>query len=238
MLPKINLIKSQDFHDAWSRAIYFVLEHGTPITFGDSKDPKSALDSCQLIELTGNALEQIKDGWVPIDFNFSGKRLQEYCGKFTREHLVEYNSMPEDTRATYIYFDRIANYHGVDQCKIMKEELQAQIDSGIVSNRTRAITWMPEKDATSTEPPCLQSLQIRYVDDGLVDLHLSWRSRDLAKALPANLVAISDMLYREVLDPCNCKIARIVDFSDSLHIYDADIEDAKKVRVNPMYRNH
>lgn len=247
MLSKINIIRSQDFGEAWIKALYFVLEHGVDIVFGDVKEPKHALDSCQLIELSGNAIEQIKAGEVHPDFYFNDNLLHEYCDKFTRRHLKEYNGMSVKERAVYIYFDRLANYpidggdvlsSSIDQIEVVRDGLREQIESGIDSNRTQAITWIPRVDARSNEPPCWQRLWVRYVGNGLVDVHLDWRSRDLFKAWPANMVAIVDMLYREVMIPNNCDITRILDFSDSLHIYETDMDDVLKVGISPMVLNH
>ena len=80
---------------------------------------------------------------------------------------------------------------------------------------------------------------IRYLGDHEVDVHFEYRSRDLWGAFPANLCALVEMLYREVLTPNKCEIKRIVDYSDSLHIYENDLDAARKVApISPMWRNH
>ena len=42
------------------------------------------------------------------------------------------------------------------------------------------------------------------------------------------------MLNREVIKPNNCQIVRIIDFSDSLHIYKTNFEEARKVKLIPV----
>jgi hypothetical protein len=39
-------------------------------------------------------------------------------------------------------------------------------------------------------------------------------------AWQANLIAIVDCINREIVKPNRCTIGRVVDFSDSLHLYD------------------
>jgi len=63
---------------------------------------------------------------------------------------------------------------------------------------------------------CLQRIWIRYLGDQSVEVHLTWRSRDLYTAWQANIVAIIDMLNR----------------ADSLHIYESD-KDAERVKLLP-----
>jgi len=102
----------------------------------------------------------------------------------------------------------------------MKFQLREQIESKVMSNRSKLITWYPDMDLYSTASPCLSEIQVRYIGENQVDAHLHFRSRDLISAWMANVIAITECLNREVIWPNNCKIARIIDYSDSLHIYD------------------
>jgi thymidylate synthase len=67
-----------------------------------------------------------------------------------------------------------------------------------------------------------------------VDVHFTWRSRDLFTAWQSNIICLTEMLNREVVKPNNCRIVRIIDYSDSLHLYARDIADAKKVSLVPV----
>ena len=56
-------------------------------------------------------------------------------------------------------------------------------------------------------------------------------------AWQANLIAIVGMLDNEVIKPNDCRIVKIVEFNTSLHIYNSDIEYAKKIElasINPQ----
>jgi thymidylate synthase len=63
------------------------------------------------------------------------------------------------------------------------------------------------------------SIQVRYVGEQKVDVHWHFRSRDLISAWQANVIALTECINREVVWPNNCRLARIIDYSDSLHLY-------------------
>ena len=234
MISPINFISTTNFHDAWYKAIREVIRNGIDITFGSSAEPKEARDSCQIIEMTGDAIKQIARKEIHPQYPF--KLVNQYCNEFTYEYLRKYVDLPEEKKFAYLYFQRLTYYHresGSNQIECMRMGLKDMIESGILSNREQAITWIPFDndfaDTYSKTPPCLQRVWIRYCGNNLVDVHLDWRSRDLYTAWQSNIIALVYMLNREVVHPNNCKIARIIDFSDSLHIYKADLDAANAV---------
>ncbi|MEA3281126.1 MAG: hypothetical protein U9Q68_00965 [Euryarchaeota archaeon] len=230
-LPPTILIQEDDFHNAWARAVRYVLRDGRKITIGDATEPKPIKDACVLFELTGDAIRQIEDRELHPQFPF--QHIDPYCEEFTREYLSQYIGKPDQERFSYLYFERLAMYGNLDQMGRLRECLTTQIDTGIASNRDQAITWQPRADLGNTSPPCLQCIQIRHLGNGNVDVHLAWRSRDLYTAWQVNIIAIIDMLNREVIHPNQCHIVKLVDYSDSLHIYDSE-KEAKRVKLQPV----
>ncbi len=230
-LPPTILICEDNFHNAWARAVRYVLRDGMKTTIGDTSELKPIRDACILVELTGNAIRQIEDRELHPQFPF--RHIDHYCKGFTREYLSEYIKKPDNERFSYLYFERLAMYENLDQIRLLRERLGIQKDAEVVSNRDQAITWQPRNDLGSASPPCLQRIQIRYLGDGCVDVHLTWRSRDLYTAWQANIVAITDMLNREVIRPNQCRIVKLIDYSDSLHIYKSD-KDAELVKPLPV----
>jgi len=230
-LPPTILIRENNFHNAWARAVRYVLRDGMRITIGDLSEPKPILDACVLFELTGDAIRQIEDHELHPQFPF--RHIEYYCKEFTREYLSEYIKKPDQERFSYLYFEKLAMYEDIDQIQLLCERLGIQKDAGITSNRDQVITWQPRTDFGSASPPCLQSIQIRYLGDDCVEVHLAWRSRDLYTAWQANLIAIIDMLNREVIRPNQCRIVKLVDYSDSMHIYESD-KEAKRVKLQPV----
>jgi thymidylate synthase len=231
-LSNFYTIKSGDFNIAWMIAMNNVLKSNMDITFGSSKEPKYAKGSCQIIELTGNAIDQMSNGILHPDFSF--KSIDQYKQEFDVDFLARYNTWPEEKKFTYLYIERIAQYNGtIDQLRILRDQLEDQINKKIGSNRSQAITWEPEKDVVNNASPCMQRIWNRWIGEengvNYADLHLDWRSRDLFNAWQPNLIAITWMMNKYVYGPNNCKIYRIIDKNDSLHIYRGDVESAKEI---------
>jgi thymidylate synthase len=96
------------------------------------------------------------------------------------------------------------------------------------SRRAQAITWNAKLDPPTDDPPCLQRIWGRLIEDddgGLVfNMNTHWRSRDLYKAWFENVIALTTLMRRianriseEISKPV--RVGRYVDISDSLHIY-------------------
>ena len=236
-LPQTILIKETNFANAWARAVRYVLRDGVQMVIGDTTEPKPIRDICATIELTGDAINQIVNHELHPRYPF--RHVGFYCDEFTRDYLAQYTEKPEQERFTYLYFDRLAMYgnvfHGtIDQITALKMSLADHIKSGMSSNREQSITWKPMHDVGNPASPCLQRIWIRYLGDQSVEVHLTWRSRDLYTAWQANLIALVDMLNREVIHPNNCRIVKLVDYADSLHIYESDVAAATEVKLGPV----
>ncbi len=129
---------------------------------------------------------------------------------------------------SYSYHDRLSNYRvsggGLNQ-------LEAAIDSladCFYTRRAQSITWDPEIDSKDHEPPCLQRIWLRILEDpqeGLIlNMNTHWRSRDAYKAAFMNIFALTDLqkvIAGKVSEKINkpVKAGRYVDISDSYHIY-------------------
>ena len=105
-----------------------------------------------------------------------------------------------------------------------------------INRRIQMVTWDVEHDIEHPEPPCLQRIWIRQLSldpdtDGLypIEVHLSWRSRDLYAAWMSNVIAVINMIMQYICMG-EYKIVKVVDDSDSLHIYEADWDAAAKVK--------
>lgn len=235
-LPQTILIKETNFSNAWARAVRYVLRDGVQIIIGDVTEPKPIRDICATIELTGDAIGQIEDRELHPLFPF--RHIDPYCEEFTRDYLTDYMEKPEQEIFSYLYFERLAcygnRYASRDQIRTLKRLLAGQIDTDIGSNRNQAITWYVNDDLGHPSPPCLQRIWIRYVGEHGVEVHMDWRSRDLFTAWQANLISLVDMLNREVIHPNGCRIVKIVDHIDSLHIYESDVAAAEDVGLVPV----
>ena len=227
-----DIIKENNFHNAWSTIIHRILRNGTEITIGDKTERKPIYDSCMVVELTGNAIKQIIDRELHPQYPF--RNIDQYCEEYTYRYLEEYLKKPEEERFAYLYFERLALYNGIhDQILMLFNQLSEQKKDNVTSNRCQAITWYPS-DLDSKSPPCLQRIQLRYLPTNKVDVRLNWRSRDAYGAWQANIIALVGMINELIVKPNNCSIANIVDYSDSLHIYKNDEQVAEKVKNVPV----
>lgn len=149
-------------------------------------------------------------------------------------------------------------YDFIDQLKVIRENIAKRIEKGgecLVSNRDQVITWVPDRDLfVAEDQPCLQRIQffvykypffegsIKHPENnvyykGKAEFHVSWRSRDLYAAWNSNMIALIKMLMKEIFEPNNLELVRVVDFNNSLHIYQSDWDDASKVKpitINPQ----
>ena len=227
----INIIEETSFGNAWWKAIRFVLRNEQELVFGIDK--KHAWDSTQLIELTGNAITQVLNGQLHPLSTF--KAIDSYKREFTYEYLEEYKKKRESEKFDYLYMDRLASndtWTEIDQIAYLYDAIREQRKEQLSQNFSLATTWYPDVDGLeSPSSPCLQIIQLRWNPGDLIDMHLIWRSRDLYNAWQANIIAIAGMMNKEVILPNECKLNRITDYSTSLHIYETDIEQAKRINM-------
>jgi thymidylate synthase len=218
--PPTNLIQAAGLADAWAQAVNFVMKNGMEIK--TEYGPMSK-DICSVIEIR----EPYAEPMLHPQFPTKELHVKEYLKQWERGYDWKKQGFE------YNYMDRLVNYPSrnkdVDQLKAIKELLPQG-----VSRRRQAVTWIPERDLFVREDqPCLQRLWVRAIGDGNAEMHCMWRSRDLYAAWNSNMVGLLTMIKREVLEPNNLTLVKVVDFCNSLHIYEADWESALKVKPLP-----
>ena len=139
-----------------------------------------------------------------------------------------------DTRWTYTYHGRLFEYEVEDRVVDQVDYMVRKLARTGHSRRAQAVTWNVRLDPPTDDPPCLQRVWGRLIEDdegGMVfNMNTHGRSRDLFKAWFENVIAlttlmrkiaerISDEISREV------RLGRYVDISDSLHIYGSYFKD-------------
>ena len=114
-------------------------------------------------------------------------------------------------------------------------QLISKLSQTPFSRRAQAITWNPKLDPPTDDPPCLQRLFCRIVDNkGKLYLNMNshWRSRDAYKAAFMNIFALTKLqarLAHEISENIKqpVEVGRYVDIADSFHIYGAYAEEFK-----------
>lgn len=177
-------------------------------------------------------IDLIKKGAFDIkDYPIKGPALAEYVESLIDEEIIRGGGF------VYTYPERIFNIklsnrdnevRRYNQFRIMCNRLK-NYDG---SNRAVMTLYSAGLDETEQHIPCLQFLQATIRNNKLM-LHVFFRSNDLYSAFPSNMLFVS---YIGIKLTENLKETYpLLEFegisynSSSLHIYQGDIEQAKKI---------
>lgn len=225
---KTIFIEKESIGEAWATAVLHVFYFGKSIkTEYDNPADFPSKDVTALISVTkplSKPLRGYKDeiythmgDLYGIESIKSGY-LEEIVNGTHDHEIGKGESYP------YTYHNRITNYKnekfhesyykkGINQLDHIIEKLK----QNNYSRRAQAITWKPDHDLFVSDPPCLQRLWARVVDDKLV-FETTWRSRDLFRAWGANVNGM--VAWAKIIaDALNVELDCYIDFSNSLHIY-------------------
>lgn len=156
---------------------------------------------------------------------------------FTERMMADYVTemiTPENKGFEYTYGSRIFEYPVTDIVVLDQIEwLISRLQDNPTSRRAIAITWVPRKDAMSEEPPCLQSVQF-IIRNNKLNCVCYFRSNDVALAWGANAYAITALMFKvmnELNDTTfiNLGIGTLTTISNCAHVYDSDIQVAKRL---------
>ncbi len=135
---------------------------------------------------------------------------------------------PQEGKWTYTYHKRLFAFEiegsAVDQVDYVVRKLAETP----YTRRAQAITWNPKLDPPTYDPPCLQRVWCRMLEDGeggyRLNMNTHWRSRDAYKAAYMNVFALTD-LQRAIAVRVQERLGkpvrpgRYADLVDSFHIY-------------------
>ena len=152
---------------------------------------------------------------------------------------------PEHGKWLYTYNQRLFSY--VPGIKINQIDfIINSLSECFYTRRSQAITYYPPTDSISNDPPCLQRIWCRIIENNnelFLNMNTHWRSRDLYKAWFMNTYALTELqkiIAEKVSKKINriVKIGRYVDISDSLHIngnYFKNVElEIEKIKTTPI----
>jgi thymidylate synthase len=230
--------------EAWEKAVLAVWTGGIDVkTQYDKPDDPLSKDATVMITVTDPFAEP------RIHKNFPGgpEELEAYRQEVVsgiHDHWID----PAAGKWTYTYHERLFAYRPVEDLREPNSpkpfeafnQIQYIIDSLTAASHTRraqAITWMPTADPKTDDPPCLQRIWCRLIDDGrsgfVLNMNTHWRSRDLYKAWYMNVYALTDLqriiaaeIAKKIDQPVN--LGRYVDITNSLHIYGSYFDDVEK----------
>ncbi|MBT3384165.1 MAG: hypothetical protein HN778_07360 [Prolixibacteraceae bacterium] len=247
-IPVIT-VSGKSLAETYETALINLYEKGTRFKTQYDKpgDPLS-------IDCTMNMTIQEPETDPMIHMAFPGgiDDLKEYVLELKgyKDHWVKNINDEKDTRWEYTYHGRIKNY-GVWKDLVDGESVEVgpfkvdQIESVInklsdqpFTRQAQMITWMPNLDLDCYDPPCLQSLWYRILEDedGVywLNCNIRFRSNDAWGASFMNMFGFIQFNKEVIAAGVGKKTGKTVKLgrlnwqADSYHIYGKDIKAAKE----------
>lgn len=236
--------------EAYEKALVELYNNGIEFkTQYDKPDDPLSIDSTMNITV----LEPFEDPMIHRAFPGGIDNLKEYVMELSgaKDHWIKNMNDSKDTRWEYTYHGRIAEYGSWKELVDGKSENAGhfsinQIDSVITklinqpfTRQAQMITWMPNLDNTCFDPPCLQSLWYRILEDedGVwwLNSNIRFRSNDAWGASFMNMFGFINFSKNLIADPIAERTGKVVKLgrmnwqADSYHIYGKDIQTAKQL---------
>ena len=236
--------------EAYEKALIELYNKGTRFkTQYDKPGDPLSIDSTMNITI----LEPFADPMIHRAFPGGIENLREYVMELLgfKDHWIKNINDEKDTRWEYTYHSRLAAYGSWNEVNNGKSERTGnfsinQIESVIeklsrqpYTRQAQMITWMPNLDLECFDPPCLQSLWYRIIEDDegawWLNCNIRFRSNDAWGASFMNMFGFINFNKEIIAEGVSKKTGKKVELArmnwqaDSYHIYGKDIENAKKL---------
>lgn len=244
--------------ETYEAALVALYNHGTRFkTQYDKPGDPLSLDCTMNMTI----LEPETDPMIHMAFPGGIEDLKEYVLELKgyKDHWTKNMNDEKDTRWEYTYHGRLKNY-GVwkERNNGKSEETGAfkinQIEKVIdklskqpFTRQAQMITWMPNIDNDCYDPPCLQSLWYRILEDEeetyWLNCNIRFRSNDAWGASFMNMFGFiqfnKEIIAAGIAERTGktVKLGRMNWHADSYHIYGKDIATAKEMlfdRIDSM----
>lgn len=203
-------IREQTIASAWPLILTKILKEGMPriVRHNNAK-------IIELIEPIVVVIEHPSEHMIPEKSGWTTKILDIYASQVFQ---------PEKLGFAYSYGERL---NRMDQINAAIRKL----NEDEVTKQAVAITWIPEVDNCSVNPPCLQIVDFKIYNGKLTTVAY-FRSNDMYAAWPQNaylLVRLAQHVSRKTIGHSN--IGPLTIISAGAHIYQNQIEDAKRALI-------
>ena len=244
----VLVVHENSLAEAYEKALISLYENGVEFEtqYDKPEDPKS-LD-CTMNMTIDNPLA---DPMIHKAFPGGIEDLKEYVMEVQgiKDHWCKNMNDPEDERWEYTYHGRLQKYgtwnelmdgeskevgeFKVDQIENVIQKLVEQP----FTRQAQMITWMPNLDLKVFDPPCLQSLWYRILEEdeiGYLNCNVRFRSNDAWGANFMNMFGFThfnnEIIAAEVAKRSGkeMKLGRMNWHADSFHIYGKDLQQAKE----------
>lgn len=201
-----------------------ILKHGKYIKTEDGELTLELLEPMNI-----HVKEPLADYMISPYNQFGEKAMEQYV------HDILHGTGND---FTYTYHDRLFDYPRVDEDGEIQgdgnkkginqiEKITLKLGNDPSSRRAQGITWYPQKDLDSNNPPCLQRIQC-LVRDNALNMYVEFRSNDMLSALGANMYALVH-LQKHIADSLGLSLGWYAHTSVSAHIYyERDYEELIK----------
>jgi len=244
--------------EAYEHALVLLHKNGVRFkTQYDKPGDPLSIDSTMNITI----LEPLTDPMIHRAFPGGIEDLKEYSMELmgVKDHWVKNMNDENDTRWEYTYHGRLAAYgawkelvggksktagfFNINQIDVVIDKLSQQP----FTRQAQMITWMPNLDISCYDPPCLQSLWYRILEDEegtwWLNCNVRFRSNDAWGANFMNMFGFTQF-NKEIIaggiatkTGKNVQLGRLNWQADSFHIYGKDIEPARQMlfdRIDTM----
>ena len=234
---------------AYEKALVALYEHGCRFRtqYDQPGDPPS-LDCTMNLTV----LDPLAEPMIHKAFPGGIEDLREYVMEVAgaKDHWVKNMNDPKDTRWEYTYHGRLARYgtwqelrdggpvraggFNIDQIEAVIAKLVQQP----FTRQAQMITWMPNLDLDCYDPPCLQSLWYRILEDEAdrtwwLNCNVRFRSNDAWGASFMNMFGFT-LFNRDVIAAGiarrtggTVRLGRLNWHADSYHIYGKNLAEAR-----------
>ena len=246
-------VSEKSLAQAYERALVRLYEEGTRFeTQYDKPGDPLSLDCTMDITV----LDPESDPMIHQAFPGGIEDLKEYVMELMgyKDHWVKNMNDTNDTRWEYTYHGRLMNYGSWKEYvsengdKVRKDVgfkidqienvIQKLVDQPF-TRQAQMITWMPNHDIDVYDPPCLQSLWYRILEDDngvqWLNSNIRFRSNDAWGASFMNLFGFIQFNRKVIADEISkrngkeVRMGRLNWHADSYHIYGKDIKQAKEM---------
>ena len=174
-IPVLNVI-GKTLAEAYEKALVELYNNGTRFkTQYDKPGDPLSIDSTMNITI----LEPLADPMIHRAFPGGIENLKEYVMelKGLKDHWIKNINDSKDTRWEYTYHSRLAGYGSWKELVDGESQQKGYFSINPIDNvieklskqpftrQAQMITWMPNLDINCFDPPCLQSLWYRIVED-------------------------------------------------------------------------
>lgn len=243
-------VEGNSLAEAYERALIALHRHGTRFrTQYDKPGDPLSMDATMNITV----LDPVADPMLHKAFPGGIEDLREYVLELqgAKDHWVKDINNPDDTRWEYTYHGRLARYgawrekdeqgNSVERGPFIVPQVDQVIKKLVAQPFTRQaqmITWMPHLDLDCYDPPCLQSVWYRILDDekgtGWLNTNIRFRSNDAWGASFMNMFGFIQFTREVIGDEVARRTGRRIELgrlnwhADSYHIYGKDIAEAEE----------